>query len=63
MSNMDIIKSVREELERLGEDAGDAGKIAAAAARDNINAIFNGMADEHKSKAQEAADAWKDAFD
>ena len=63
MSNTEIIAKVREELERLGEDAGDAGKIAAAAARDNINAIFNGMADEHKSKAQEAANAWMDAFE
>lgn len=63
MNNTEIITKVRAELERLGKDAGNAGLIAAAAAKDNISKIFADMAQEHQNQAQAAADAWKTAFE
>ncbi|MBE5925746.1 MAG: hypothetical protein E7270_02120 [Lachnospiraceae bacterium] len=59
---MEIISSVREELERLGKDAGDAGKIAAANAKDIMSNMFRDLADENAAAADAAVQAWENAF-
>ena len=62
MSSQEIVTAIRAKLQELGEDATEAGIIAAAAARDAMLEVYSELGQKEYNLAQEFVTAWESAF-